>query len=217
MNSQFEFYGTGLNENMNAKIKNYLNREELPSYVHMPRKKTISYPAYYSFLYIPNIFKNLTNYYLRTKMQNNGWLDDLYSNKFDHIIMFDNQLLMYRIFNHIEKIYSSNQNFKPISVFYTQNSDNFIEPERAYIDQVWGTRNTSTYTTDMCRFPLNHVGYQGLYKVLRFLFSKNEDFKEFVSDYHVYVPKQAYGTVTDELVYRLRKETRNKLKISKYI
>lgn len=185
----------------------------MPNYTHFPKGNQVTYPSIYNWLYLPNLWKNIQFLFLRLKMQERGWKNDLYKNKFESFVMFDNQLLMYRIFRNIEQIYTSNRFVKPFSIFYTQNPNNLIEQERSYVDQIWGTRNQAQITTDNLKFPMQHIGYQGLYNVARFLFSTNPDFADMVTENHVYVPSQAYKTVTDELVYRLRQKTRSSLNI----
>ena len=84
-----------------------------------------------------------------------------------------------------------------------------------YLDGVFHTAATTREWINGFQFQSMKTGYQGMYNILRFLFSRNEDFKHFVKEDSVILPMEAYRTITDELVYRLRNEARPKYGLCK--
>ena len=209
--------GIGLDENLPGKVENLVSVDSLQAYSYFPKLEYLSHQEVYRWFYLPFLWKNLKNFFIRLTIKSNNWREHLYSEDIKTFISFDNELLMHRLFRDVDTVYRRNNLTKPVTMHYGRFGYYFFKHDEYYLDKALYTIPDKYTHISGYNFPKMMVGYQGLYDVFKFLYQRNPDFSDLVKSDHFYLPTQVYRTIADELVYRLRNETRSKYNLGIYL
>ena len=147
------------------------------------------------------------------QMKRNQWLEELTKMDIDGFFTFDNNLLMYKVYNQLKKFYDEEGIPRPYTMFLNERIRDHYSPDKLYLDKVFYTSPNSTVSFYGQSFPGYYVGIQGLYNVFEYLLSQDPEFHDLIHADKMYIPTQVMKTIADEMVFRLRAKNRESLEI----
>jgi hypothetical protein len=191
--------------------------DAIPDAFYFPQLARVSYPDVYSWRYLGLLKQNIKNFFLRSKMKKNDWLEELIKDEIDGFVSFDNNHLMYRLYNQVQDVYKGEGLQKPFTMIYAQTILNYYYRDQEYLDKVFFTSPGYPVSNYNFKYPGDHIGIQGIYNVFQYLLSQDPEFSDLIHTDKMYVPMSVIRTITDEMVFRVRTKQREYYNIGKEV
>ena len=205
--------GIGLDHTLPVKVKNMAEASDIPDAFYFPNRARVSYPDVFSWRYLNLLKQNFINFFLRSKMKKNEWLEELIRDDIDGFVSFDNDHLMYKLYHQVRDVYKGEGLPKPFTMVYAQTIANYTYRDQEYLDKVFFTSPGYPINNYNYKFPSDHVGIQGIYDVFQYLLGQDPEFTDLIRSDKMYIPKNFIRTITDEMVFRLKSSQREHFRI----